>query len=190
MKACFWLAAILLVLAGSALAATEDDDPWISIPAGAKSSYMGIHGGTIPVSLLVSRDGSSLFTFVGRTGNDFMEVLRQANGPLPTFGNSTRLPVPRLKTPTGLFAGNATESVPVFSLPGDVFLRPGVAQYLQPFGLSDSPVSIEGEVLKPSLFPVPRPFRLLRLPDYFQPLRGRQAGPAAGVTQTGKGQER
>ena len=27
------------------------------MPAGARSTYLGIHGGTVPVSLLVSRDG-------------------------------------------------------------------------------------------------------------------------------------
>ena len=45
------------------------------MPAGARPTYMGIHGGTMPVSLLVYGDGSSLVTFVGRTGNDFLEML-------------------------------------------------------------------------------------------------------------------
>ena len=44
---------------------------WVVMPAGARPAYFGIHGGTMPVSLLVYGDGSSLVTFVGRTGNDF-----------------------------------------------------------------------------------------------------------------------
>ena len=50
---------------------------WTAMPAGARSTYLGIHGGTVPVSLLVSRDGMSLVSFVGQTGNDFLELLRR-----------------------------------------------------------------------------------------------------------------
>lgn len=135
---------------------------------------MGIHGGTMPVSLLVSRDGHSLFSFVGRTGDDFLEALRQAHKPLPTFGNSTRLAPPR--APAGLFAGNSTESAPVFSLPGAARLMEDSCRHLQPFGLSDAPSSIEGRVLKPNPAPEARPLRIFGLRDYFQPRRGKTPG--------------
>ncbi|MDR2055213.1 MAG: hypothetical protein LBQ10_05025, partial [Desulfovibrio sp.] len=62
--------------------AVADDQGWTIMPAGARPAYMGIHGGTMPVSLLVVADGSSLLGFVGRTGNDFLDVLRSTKLPL------------------------------------------------------------------------------------------------------------
>ena len=64
-------------------------DGWVIMPAGARPTYMGIHGGTMPVSLLVSGDGSSLLTFVGRTGNDFLDVLRRTDVRMPSLLNAT-----------------------------------------------------------------------------------------------------
>ena len=61
---------------------------WTAMPAGARSTYLGIHGGTVPVSLLVSRDGMSLVSFVGQTGNDFLELLRRADVRLPSLLSS------------------------------------------------------------------------------------------------------
>lgn len=170
MKKLLWLF-FLVILAGKPVLAEDGEEPWIHMPQGAKPSYMGIHGGTMPVSLLVSSDGSSLFTFVGQTGDDFMEVLRKAKKPLPSFGNSTSSYMPARRD-TGLFAGNATETIPVFSLPGSAYLRPGISQHLQPFGLSDEPSAIEGDVERPRIAPLTRSFRFFRLPEYLKPKRG------------------
>ena len=40
------------------------------MPAGAKTTYIGIHGGTVPVSLLTAGDGSPMIALVGLTGSD------------------------------------------------------------------------------------------------------------------------
>lgn len=83
---------------------------WTAMPAGARSTYLGIHGGTVPVSLLVSRDGMSLVSFVGQTGNDFLELLRRADVRLPSLLSSI------LGSSHGgsmLLAGRAQRSMPV-----------------------------------------------------------------------------
>lgn len=139
-------------------------EDWAIMPAGARPAYMGIHGGTMPVSLLVADDGSNLFSFVGRTGNDFMEVLKNVHMPLPTFGNATWSY--GASGDTGLVAGNATSSLPVRSIPRAALS--GNLQ-LQPFGLSDEPLSIEGEVVKPDIFPHARSFRLFFKSDFLRP---------------------
>ena len=90
--ACAWPAldkSSLFTAAGSTTADTPQQtatvsgqslpEGWTAMPAGARSTYLGIHGGTVPVSLLVSRDGMSLVSFVGQTGNDFLELLRRAD---------------------------------------------------------------------------------------------------------------
>ncbi len=154
----------------------ESDDGWVTMPAGARSAYMGIHGGTMPVSLLVSDDGSSLLTFVGRTGNDFLEVLRRTDVRMPSLLNATVAREGAGDRPvdggTVLMAGSATSSMPVIYLTGEGFARaaPSPGQ-LQPFGLSDKPLSIEGQVAKPThLSPVKR-YRLFFQPQYLQPRR-------------------
>lgn len=172
MKKSFQILAGLCLLFLAAIARAEEDEAWAYMPAGARPSYMGIHGGTMPVSLLVSRDGSSLFTFVGRTGNDFIEALRGAQMPLPSIGNSTSFSLARSRPKTGLFAGNATASMPVIALPGETVAQIGLAQHLLPFGLSAEPISIEGQTLKPDVSPLARPYRLLFMPDYLRPRRG------------------
>ena len=53
---------------------TELDSPdngWVVMPAGAKQAYIGIHGGTVPVSLLATREGTSLVSFVGARATTF-----------------------------------------------------------------------------------------------------------------------
>lgn len=122
------------------------------------------------MSLLASDDGTSLFTFVGNTGNDFMEVLKKVHIPLPSFGNATRKALPYAHQQTGLFAGNATVSMPVFSLSGDILAALDLGE-LQPFGLSSQPLSIEGKVEKPVSYPHARSFRLFFMPDYLHPRR-------------------
>lgn len=135
----------------------------MELPAGARPAYMGIHGGTMPVSLLVSDDGACLLSFVGCTGNDFLEALRtnpvvsgqRAKGDI-SIGNAS------------LFAGNATTSLPVIPLSGD--LLSGLGPQLQPFGLSDEPLSIEGEAVRPEIFPE-RPPRRFSFTDWLFPTR-------------------
>lgn len=165
---------LLSALSWECLAAdSEKDDEWVNMPAGAKPAYMGIQGGTMPVSLLVSRDRASLFTFVGRTGNDFLEVLRKAYLPLPSFGNATGIgnALTGKAGSADLFAGNATESMPVLPVSGDILSREGLAGTLQPFGLSSEPLSIEGSVAKPSTATPAKKYRLFFLPDYLHPRR-------------------
>ena len=55
---------------------------WGEMPAGAKTTYIGIHGGTVPVSLLTAGDGSPMIALVGLTGSDFLNFIR-SNGKLP-----------------------------------------------------------------------------------------------------------
>lgn len=51
-------------------------DAWVTMPAGGKPAYIGIHGGTVPVSLLTARGGSAMVALVGETGSDFLRMLR------------------------------------------------------------------------------------------------------------------
>ena len=69
---------------------------WVRVDSGSRQAYVGIHGGTAPLSLMCSTDGV-LFAFTGQTGNDFMQVLRG--------GNASRAVV------TGQPTQNGTESV-------------------------------------------------------------------------------
>lgn len=140
---------------------------WELIPAGAKRAYKGIHGGTMPVSLLVSPDGQSLFTFVGRTGNDFLQLLRETDVPIPTLLNApiTANAMNRGRT---MHAGNSARSLPVRPL---VTAGEGEAP-LTHFGLSEKPLSIEGEVERPDNSAGMQRFRLSFNRLFFQPRRG------------------
>ena len=87
---CFLLAALVPATAWSTDSqGLPEQQGWVVMPAGARPAYFGIHGGTMPVSLLVYGDGSSLVTFVGRTGNDFIDVLRRAEISMPSLLNAT-----------------------------------------------------------------------------------------------------
>lgn len=148
---------------------------WVEIPAGSKPAYMGIHGGTMPVSLLVSQDGASLYTFVGQTGNDFLEVLRKSWLPLPSFGNATRKETWTARLPEmGLFAGNSTASMPVIPVKTDIFTEADWIAQLQPFGLSSHPLSIEGQAAFPVETFSGKRYRLFTVPDFFQPRQARR----------------
>ena len=143
---------------------------WTAMPAGARSTYLGIHGGTVPVSLLVSRDGMSLVSFVGQTGNDFLELLRRADVRLPSLLGSI------LGSSHGgsmLLAGRAQRSMPVLYVLGDrLAAMPHGLQGLQPFGLLDKPLSIEGNIsLPPRRNPAARSYRLHIDPRYLDPRR-------------------
>lgn len=178
--ACMWPAldkSFLSTTAGSAAddtpqqtaPATVSGQPlpegWTAMPAGARSTYLGIHGGTVPVSLLVSRDGMSLVSFVGQTGNDFLELLHRADVRLPSLLTSI------LGSSYGgsmLLAGRAQRSMPVLYVLGDrLAAMPQGLQGLQPFGLSDKPLSIEGNIsLPPRRNPAARSYRLHIDPRY------------------------
>lgn len=164
-----------LFIPAAARAASVVDEGWVVMPAGGRPAYMGIHGGTMPVSLLVAGDGASLFTFVGRTGNDFLEALRATDIPLPSLLNGAAANSSAVSRGAALFAGNATSSLPVIPLNSESFAA--LAQEsgkLQPFGLSEEPLSIEGHAVRPkALSPVKR-YRLFVLPGYLQQNSGRR----------------
>ena len=163
---------------GSELGSLDKD--WVIMPAGAKQAYIGIHGGTVPVSLLTTIEGTSLVSFVGRTGNDFLELLHREDLRMPSLLNGT---VPQDSGATAhrnldlasfrvrhLMAGNATNSLPVIYLNGDSLAKlSSNLDALKPFGLSDEPLSIEGEIARPDpLLLAPR-YHILVDPKYLQP---------------------
>ncbi len=150
---------------------------WVIMPAGARSAYLGIHGGTVPVSLLVSSTGTSLISFVGQTGNDFLALLRRAELRLPSlFNNSTQskdgdlLRHPEKLGSQTLSAGSSSSSLPVISLSDDsVFsltARPGI---VRPFGFSDTPLQIEGNIALPDPQVQQPRYHILVEPQYLQP---------------------
>lgn len=74
----------------------KEEVVWGEMPAGAKTTYIGIHGGTVPVSLLTAGDGSPMIALVGLTGSDFLNFLR-TNGRLqeePLFADNTGIYAP------------------------------------------------------------------------------------------------
>ncbi|MDO5484237.1 MAG: hypothetical protein Q4F27_04945 [Desulfovibrionaceae bacterium] len=142
---------------------------WVTIPAGAKPAYMGIHGGTMPVSLMVADDGASLLTFVGRTGNDFLEVLRGTDLPVPSLLNATAHGPATPPGPGSLMAGMGSGTMPVITA-GVPLALPSLG-HLQPFGLSDKPLSIEGHVSRPDRLSPAKRYRLYFEPQYLQPRR-------------------
>ncbi len=178
---CFLLMTILCVLPavntdGNVRAALCDDahPGWVSMPAGARSAYLGIHGGTVPVSLLVTNTGKSLVSFVGQTGNDFLALLRKAELRLPSFLNNateSREGESLISSPKALVSAGSTDySLPVIKLPDDNLLslssRPGL---LQPFGFSDRPLGIEGDVTMPRSDSLLPRYHILVEPNYLMP---------------------
>lgn len=168
----------VLLLAGQPQAGSDAPagvaDRWVVMPAGAHPTYMGIHGGTMPVSLLVSEDGTSLLTFVGRTGNDFLEILRRTYTPMPSLFNATAKSNarPLLRDNPMLVAGNTSGSMPVIHITGEKLTRSVVAAgQLQPFGLSEHPLAIEGTVAKPTSPSPSRRYRLFFQPQHLEPRR-------------------
>lgn len=76
------LALCAALLPARAEGAAAAHDRWITIEPGYRPAYVGIHGGTAPISLLRASNGL-LFAFTGQTGNDFLHILR---------GNATGAP--------------------------------------------------------------------------------------------------
>ncbi|OUO55337.1 hypothetical protein B5F76_01670 [Desulfovibrio sp. An276] len=150
---------------------------WISMPAGARSAYLGIHGGTVPVSLLATSTGNSLISFVGQTGNDFLALLRKAELRLPSFfNNSTQTRVSDLLSNAEhlgalqLSAGSSQSSLPVISLSYDsVFSLAAKPEMVQPFGFSENPLRIEGHVSLPDQQVQQPRYHLLVEPEHLNP---------------------
>lgn len=145
---------------------------WEAMPAGARPAYIGIHGGTVPVSLLTSRGGVTMVALVGETGSDFLRVLRGSNASsrvemeqnlvastqtrasdaptLPVKGEPGPMPVetaPQASpNATMLVAATSTGSVPVIYAAGRSFERMDIAaSQWTPFGLEDEVVKTDGK---------------------------------------------
>jgi len=150
---------------------------WVHMPAGARAAYVGIHGGTVPVSLLTSRDGTHMVALVGQTGNDFLRTLKVNPGttgarpPAPSTLSSHNdaeedtdalhlhlhapadpaLPPFRLtKNATLLMAGTAVGTMPVIYATGHSFanLNQLYTDSLL-FGISENSPLLEGSVKAP-----------------------------------------
>ena len=151
---------------------------WVYMPAGARSTYIGIHGGTVPVSLLASRDGTHMVALVGETGNDFLRTLKVDPGttgalphaPSETLSTSAEeggaidiappAPMPpTAQTPSSLnltanatllMAGTAIGAMPVIYATGHSFasLNHLYTDSLL-FGLSEHSPLLEGAVKAP-----------------------------------------
>ena len=180
---CFLLAALVPATTWSTDSqGLPEQQGWVVMPAGARPAYFGIHGGTMPVSLLVYGDGSSLVTFVGRTGNDFVDVLRRAEISMPSLLNATsqrsaagKNVSPSANATAVLMAGSSSSSLPVFNVSGERLSHMDVPPgQLQPFGLSDKALSIEGEVPAPQRLSTVKQYRLLFQPQYLQPRRNQR----------------
>lgn len=161
---CLALCLALPALCGTPLVgppSPASGEGWVEMPAGARPAYIGIHGGTVPVSLLTARDGRSMITFVGRTGNDFLRILHKtdilrpeisdlsdlADMPGPPDLEDRRMPPPGSNA-TVLMADTAIGNVPVFYCTGKGFARLGAQDWL-PFGLSEKPLQLEGQAGRP-----------------------------------------
>ena len=141
---------------------------WIYMPAGARATYIGIHGGTVPVSLLTSRDGTHLVALVGQTGNDFLHALKVAPGTMdvsPALHDEEATQLVQLNprtvaapaaffrhaaNATLLMAGTAVGAMPVIYATGHSFAS---LNHLHSdnllFGISENSLLLEGAVKAP-----------------------------------------
>jgi len=151
---------------------------WVYIPAGSRAAYIGIHGGTVPVSLLTSRDGTHMVALVGQTGNDFLRTLkvdpgtagatpstsqtpaqpsapdaeeREDSSPLRTQTSAVAVPHSRLTAnATLLMVDTAAGAMPVIYATGHSFAS--LSQLYTDsllFGLADNSPLLEGAVKTP-----------------------------------------
>lgn len=146
---------------------------WQVMPEGARPTYIGIHGGTVPVSLLVSQDGNSLVSFVGRTGNDFLEILHRNDVRMPSLlNNATGRVSSGHPAATVLLAGHDDRRIMVIYIVGDGATRTAVPMSeLEPFGLSRKALSVEGTISLPDQRNAAPSHRLNLDTDYLQPRR-------------------
>jgi hypothetical protein len=149
---------------------------WVHMPSGARAAYIGIHGGTVPVSLLASRDGTHMVALVGQTGNDFLRTLKVGPGTRgtlpPAHSGALSAPDKRLADATNpdlltasapalpplrltanatlLMAGTAIGAMPVIYATGHSFasLNQLYTDSLL-FGISENSPLLEGTVKAP-----------------------------------------
>lgn len=145
---------------------------WQAMPAGGRPAYIGIHGGTVPVSLLTTRGGATMVALVGETGSDFLRVLRGGNAsskaeevpqphlvasaasatdarPMPAKGEPGPMPIETVAAPmpnaTMLVASTSSGNIPVIYAAGRSFERMDIApSEWTPFGLGDETVKNDG----------------------------------------------
>lgn len=119
---------------------TEQDAEagWVKVESGSRQAYVGIHGGTAPLSLMRSTDGV-LFAFTGQTGNDFTQVLRG--------GNASRA-APRHPARNGTKQMRAMDPAEETAVAGNALSRPADAENTSPPSKTATPVR-SGEAARP-----------------------------------------
>lgn len=138
-----------------------EPSPWADMPAGARKAYIGIHGGTVPVSLLAAGDGTPMIAQVGLTGSDFLNFMRSRGRPeawsqadflsgAETMADHVVQPPVPGHNATLLLAGTASGDVPVIYATGRSFEKMAIVpSNWAPFGLTEKPLSLEGAVKLP-----------------------------------------
>jgi hypothetical protein len=111
----------------AAVQANATGEGWVSLEPGSRPAYVGIQGGTAPVTLFRSPEGK-LFTYTGNTGSDFMHILR-GNGSLAPAAPST-------DTGERLAAGPAPADIGQAGETSAAARTDGPEPTLQPFGLT------------------------------------------------------
>lgn len=135
--------------------------PWAEMPAGARKAYIGIHGGTVPVSLLAAGDGTPMIAQVGLTGSDFLNFIRSRgkseawsaadfmDGAETMAGHVVQPPLTG-QNATLLLTGTSVGDVPVIYATGQSFEKMAIVpSNWAPFGLTKTPLSLEGALKLP-----------------------------------------
>lgn len=120
---------------------------WINLEPGAKPAYVGIQGGTAPITLLRSSEGS-LLGYTGNTGNDFIQLLQGKEPP------SVSLPPSHSKEALE-FSLPPPPDIEDLSLNRENALPVGNAS-MQPFGLSNPEQIEQHEEAKAEPPPAPK----------------------------------
>lgn len=118
---------------------------WVSLEPGTRPAYVGIHGGTAPITLLRSPEGA-LFAYTGTTGNDFLQILRSRGmadnktGQLPP--QEILSPAPKQSATAKTLASlKNSQTGKKNGLSADPFrkehMRQSLSEPLLPFGLSN-----------------------------------------------------
>lgn len=91
-----------------AVAGHGSGNGWVHAEEGIRPAYVGIQGGTAPVSLMKGANGE-IFAFTGKTGNDFAVVVkgRNVNGS-SSAGASASVPIKKDGPDTELMSTKAT----------------------------------------------------------------------------------
>lgn len=53
----------------------DEEENWITMPEGSRATFVGIHGGTVPITIFSSEDGK-VVALPGNSGKDFLNILR------------------------------------------------------------------------------------------------------------------